>query len=523
MSDADSADADRPAAGPGSDPAGSVPGARRLNVLFILSDQHNPEYSGCYGHRLTRTPNIDALAATGTRCASAYALSPICSSTRAAMITGRYVHETGVWDNVFGYTGTPRSFGHHLAESGVRLATIGKLDFVPGCPHGIEETHLAVHRENLDITSLYREEPILARYDLLAKHLATGPSDDLSAFAADATVAARAVTWLQQDRRRDARPWVLAVHFNDLHRPWRPPRALWEHHSAQLRDLPLDARFGEPLERLHPFHRDFTRHHLGEVLDAEQTRRAIAGYQGAVEVLDGHVGQVLQALREQGLEDDTLIIYAADHGGTVGEHRNFDHGAMYDGSIRIPLLLSGPGVRRAAVLDEVVSAIDIWPTVCEALGVARAPFVRGHSLLGALRGVPGATLPDRALCEYHGAGYNGSLFAWRRGAHKLIECVGERPMLFDLERDPLELHDRVGAEGAHGEAARTLRTLREELAEICSPAAVDARAKADQRARRAELAADGRLYEALWKRGYERQEAPLQHRPDYLAALGIGA
>ena len=152
-----------------------------MNVLYILSDQHNPEYSGCYGHPLTRTPNIDRLAVSGTRFQWAYCQSPICSSTRAAMMSGRYVHEIGCWDNVFAYTGIPRGWGHYFATQGVHFATIGKIDFAPGSDHGIAETHLSQYRENLDITSLYREQAILPRYDLLKKHKATGPADSLAA------------------------------------------------------------------------------------------------------------------------------------------------------------------------------------------------------------------------------------------------------------------------------------------------------------------------------------------------------
>ncbi len=483
-----------------------------LNVLYILSDQHNPEYTGCYGHALARTPNIDRLAAAGMRFARAYCQSPICASTRAAMITGRYTHEIGTWDNAFPYTGVPRGFGHHFAAHGVRLATIGKLDFEPGAEHGIEETHLATHRENIDITSLFREQEILPRRDSLAKHRASGPADSLAAYASDAAVAQAAARWLHEASGNDARPWVLIVNFNDLHRPWQPPRALWDHYASRVRFEDLDERFTEDFSRLHPFHRTYARHHLGELMSPDDTVNALVGYLGSCEVLDLHVGKVLDALAASGQAQATLTVYAADHGGTVGEHRNFDHGAMYDGSIRIPLIVRGPGIGAGTVERTVVSAMDILPTVCEASGAPPAVFARGTSLLALLRGAPAAPRPELALCEYHGAGYNASVFALCSGRYKLVECVGERPMLFDLLDDPHEMNDlAAGVEQARAHAA-TIASLRARLAAICSPEAVDARAKADQRARRAELAADGRLLEGLWKRGYERDATRLVHR-----------
>lgn len=473
-----------------------------MNVLFILSDQHNPEYSGCYGHPLARTPNIDALAAGGTRFDHAYCHSPICAPTRAAMITGRYAHEIGCWDNVFPYTGVPRSFGSFFAENGVRMATIGKLDYTPGCAHGIEETHLAVHRENLDITSLFREQEILARPDSLRKHRDTGPAETLAAFAHDAQVADRACQWLRDDAAADERPWILTVNFNDLHRPWQPPREIWDHYAARVRFADLDARFTVDFDALHPFHRAYARHHVGEQMSAEDTVNAVVGYLGSVEVLDRHVGQVVEALEATGRMEETLVIYAADHGGTVGEHRNFDHGAIYDTSTRIPMIVRGPGIPADKRLGDVVSALDLLPTAAEALGTPPPDFARGTSLMGRLTGAPGAQPHDFALVEYHGAGYPGSIFAVRCGRYKFIECVGERPMLFDMEADPMELDDLAATPESAARHAKVIDDLRARLYDICSPEAVDARAKADQRRARAQLAADGRLAQGQLKRGY---------------------
>ena len=111
----------------------------------------------------------------------------------------------------------------------------------------------------------------------------------------------------------------------------------------------LDERFIENFNNLHPSHRVFARHHLGEIMSKEETRRAVVGYHGSCEILDFHVGKVLEGLEMAGLWDDTLVVYSSDHGGTVGEHRNFDHGSMYEGSIRIPLIFCGPGIQAGIV------------------------------------------------------------------------------------------------------------------------------------------------------------------------------
>ena len=109
-----------------------------MNVVFILSDQHNPFFSGCYGNSITRTPAIDSIAERGVRFENAYCASPLCVPTRGAMFTGRYVHEVGTWDNALAWTGAPSGWSHHFRDSGVGLTTVGKLDFKPDVDHGIE-------------------------------------------------------------------------------------------------------------------------------------------------------------------------------------------------------------------------------------------------------------------------------------------------------------------------------------------------------------------------------------------------
>ncbi|MBB30373.1 MAG: hypothetical protein CME25_15890 [Gemmatimonadetes bacterium] len=482
-----------------------------MNTVFILSDRHNAEFAGCYGNTITRTPNMDALAETGLRFESAYCVSPICSPTRAAMMTGRYVHEIGVWDNAFTYGGDHEGWGRHFSSSGVRFATIGKLDFCPGSDCGIQESYLATHRDKLDIHSLFREEEILPRDDLFRRHLETGPTDSICAYSEDHEVAERASRWLEVERPADE-PWVLFVNFNNLHRPWHPPEDLWDHYDPLVVLDELDERFTEDLSRLHPYHRIFIRHHNGERLGGETMRRALVGYHASCEVLDGHVGQVLEAIDRAGIREETMLIYASDHGGACGEHRNWDHGATYEESIRCPMILNGPDIRSGEVEASVVSMLDVFPTVCESVGSCLPRDIRGQSLLGLARGEGGVIARDVALTEYHGAGMPGSAFSVRSGRHKFVECVGERPMLFDLEEDPHEMSDLVVDSVDDPAVHRTIEQMRGILEAICDPGEIDNRVKRDQRVRRHELARTGQLYQEMWKRGYERRSDQLVPR-----------
>ncbi len=483
-----------------------------MNVVYIVCDRHNAEFAGCYGNSTIRTPNIDSLAERGVRFESVYCVSPLCAASRAAMMSGRYAHEIGSWDNAFAYTGIPRGWGHYFQEEGVRLTTVGKLDFHPRADHGVEEERMGMHRESLDILSLFREEEIQPRYMYLHRLRAAGPASGRP--TKDTQVAEEAVRWIREDRPTD-RSWVLVINFNGIHR-WTPPKELWDYYHALIRLEDLDERYTEDLNRLHPYQRIYTRHCCGDLMTLEEVRRGLVGYHGMCEAMDRDVGRVLRGLEDTGLLEETLVVYASDHGGSCGAHRNLDYADMYESSIRVPLIVAGPGVRPGGVERTPVSTLDIFPTLCEAARAELPMHMRGTSLWGLVRGTTDAPRPAFALSEYHGAGFPASIFAVRSEMHKYVECVGERPMLFDLEVDPLEMHDLVLERPEDPEVAMTIRRLRRMLCEICSPEAVDARAKADQRRLREELKVSGRLVEEMWRRGYERNSDRLVPRPEEL-------
>jgi len=486
-----------------------------MNVVFLFSDQHNPFFSGCYGSRITRTPAIDSIAERGVRFENAYCASPLCVPTRAAMFTGRYVHEVGTWDNALAWTGSPRGWSHYFRDSGVRLTTVGKLDFKPGVDHGIEDERLAIHRGSLDIHSLFREQEIVPRYSKWRQMQATRPRDDYPDLTNDDRVEREAVRWLREDRPKD-RPWVLNINFTNPHPGWAPPPELWDYYEQCVRLEDLPEKYFESPDKLHPYHRAFARHQCGDIATDEDMRRGHIGYHATCEIVDGNVGRVLDALAELGILDETLVLYASDHGETCRAHASWGKMMMYEDSIRIPLVVMGPGVRTGAVEPSPVSQLDLFPTICEATGLPIPEQFRGLSLWGQLTGQRDVPHSEFVLSEYHANGFPGGAFAIRSGRHKYVECVGERPMLFDLQDDPQELHDLVVQRPDDAQVRGTVRRLRGMLCQICSPEGVDVRAKADQRALRAQLLASGQLVEEMHKRGYEKVPDRLITRKEIL-------
>ncbi len=485
-----------------------------MNVVLIVGDRHNPDFAGCYGNPITRTPYIDSIAERGARFDSAYCISPLCTPSRAASITGRYVHEIGTWDCAFPYTGAPSGWGHYFADQGVQMTTVGKLDFQPGVGHGIADERMPSHRSSLAPHSLFRTQEVPRRYHHLSRLRKAGPADPSKGESKDHRWAEEAVRWIQEDRPTD-RPWVLSVNYNNLH-GWVPPQELWDHYDPLVKLDDLDERYFEDHTQVHPYHRDWVNRTCGDWIQPEELRRGLVGYHGMCENMDQSAGRVIRALEEIRILEETLVIYTSDHGGSCGAHRMLDYGTMYNDSIRVFFVAAGPGIQPGAIEPTPVTHHDMYATICEAVGLDLPVHMRGVSLLPLLQGVEGAPRPGFALSEYHGDGFPSSIFSIRSGPYKLIECVGERPILFNLQQDPLEMHDLVQERGGDREVEATVRRLRNILCNICSPEAVDARVKADQLALRRELTESGRLFDEQWRRGYERNPDALIHRPEFV-------
>jgi choline-sulfatase len=473
-----------------------------MNVVFILSDQHHAGFSGCYGHTVARTPNIDSIARRGTRFESAYCVSPFCVPARAAMFSGRYAHEIGIWDNTKAWNGTPTGWSHYLRENNVQMTTIGKLDFAPEVDHGIEQELMASHRNSLDICALYREQ-IVPRS---AGHLplkGVRPRTAQEPPTRDMEVRDRAVAWLREERPKE-RSWVLNVNFVEPHPGWRPREEIYARYKGAIRQLP--AKYWQKVSDLHPSDRAFAVHSCGEAFTAEEVLRCHEAYLAVIEELDEHIGVVLQALASEGILEETLVVYASDHGEMMRAHGGWGKCSMYEDSIRVPLILAGPGVPAGRVDPAPVSHLDIFPTISQAVTLEKSWDKRGLSLLDSRR-------PAFIMSEFHGNGFPNGIFAIRAGHWKLVETAHQRPQLYNLQADPDEMCDRAVTANLDPIACAKLAELRAMLSSVCSPQAVDARAKQDQARLKAELAASGRLVEELARRGFERRTDKLVNVP----------
>lgn len=445
------------------------------NLLFIMSDEHNPRIAGCYGHPFVKTPNIDKLAASGTLFTSAYCNSPICVPARAALATGKYVHETGQWDNAIAYRGEEKSWHHVLRENDVDVASIGKLHFRGGDDYGFTEELLPLHVVDGvgDLQGLLRKELVTK---LGSADLANDAGPGNSTYNRyDDRIAERAIDWLNNRSQASDKPFALFVSFVMPHFPLIAPEeyyALYEDYSLEE----LQAGYLAPADD-HPsldWMRDFMCY--DKFFDDEKRARALRAYFGMVSKLDSHIGEVIDCMKENGYGDDTHIIYTSDHGDNLGSHGMWGKSVMYENSAAVPMIISGADVPVGKRSDTPVTLIDVAPTALHATGVpANAEPYRGKSLID----LANSDDPDRvAFAEYHATGAITGTFMVRKRNWKMVHYVGERPQLFDLAADPLETNDLWD----DPDYQTVLDELMAELNAICDPEHVSEQAFREQRA-----------------------------------------
>ena len=449
------------------------------NLLFVLSDQHNRDTLGCYGHPTIQTPHLDALAARGVRFDAAYTNCPICVPARASLATGEYVHRIGYWDNAFPYDGRVRGWGHRLQEAGHRVDSIGKLHYRSvQDDDGFSDRIVPLNVVDGvgDVMGAIRDDPPI-RSGMRGGVTEAGPGTS-TYIDYDIEIADRSIEWLRnRSAEPDAPPWMLFCSFVCPHPPFIAPPDLFELYPPE--DIPLPVQNRRDEQPRHPALETLRRTmNYDGPFSEDQIRKVTAAYYGTCTHLDRQVGRVLEVLEQTGLAESTRIIYTSDHGESMGRRGLWGKFTLYEESAAVPLILAGPDGPVGQSTSDPVTLVDCHPTILEAVGVEAESGdadLPGRSLWSIAGGEP---LGRAAFSEYHAVGTTCGSFMIRHGSHKYIHYVGEEPQLFDLAADPFETIDL-----AHDPNSVGIRERMEALlAEILDPDEVDARAKADQAA-----------------------------------------
>ena len=449
---------------------------KKSNLIVIMSDEHQARAMGCAGHCFVQTPNLDALAARGTRFSNAYTPSPICVPARASFATGLYPHQTRLWDNAMPYTGAIKGWGHALQNKGVPVESIGKLHYrAQQDPAGFDVEHIpmmVVGGVGMVWASIRKEEERVVgdgKKRMLGDYIGPGESKYTEY---DNSVVERTKDWIKEHSNQN-QPWCLYVGLVAPHFPLVVPQKYFDLYPGEMM----------PPVKLHPKN-GHKRHPWVEKQNAfmnnedlftsnEERLAAMSAYYGLCTLLDDNVGQIMQSIEDSGIMDNTTVIYTSDHGDNVGARGLWGKSNMYEESAAIPLIMAGPDV-PVGTCDTPASLLDISATITKHFD-ADFQAAEGVSDLYSILTAP--TNPERIIfSEYHAAGAVSGAFMLRKGQWKLIYYVGFPNELYDLENDPEELENRANDPNC----LDIIQELQVELQNICDPEATDALAFRDQ-------------------------------------------
>jgi len=462
------------AVGPALGAPARVP--RRPNVLLLFSDQHNAGVMGCAGHPTVQTPHLDRLAGQGARFSRAYCPDGICVPSRTAMLTGLYPRTTGVLYNSDAPPDPDRLLPLHklLRANGYRTGAFGKMHLPRGVREGgwdssattisprqdpSDENYWDWVRKRGQYESHERDFKGSHSASLMAQLSRTSPANRTTAYAAGKTI-----EFLQQCKQA-GKPFFCWCSFIYPHQPYTPLPQWAEIYDVDKITLPEN--LGEPVANLPPALRNWRLKttppwNCGTAAkDHAIYRRYVAYYYALVSEIDHHIGAVLAELKRLGLDENTIVIYASDHGDFVAGHGMVEKCAVghnvYEDTLRVPLIFRWPGrFKGGLVRDDLVSLLDLYPTILELTGVKRpagAGKLDGISLAQALRG-------DKPLERKYVVSENWSQIAviGRRYKLGLWQAPGRRyarwdfrkhgDMLFDRQTDPLETKNLIGKPAA---------------------------------------------------------------------------
>jgi choline-sulfatase len=458
------------------------PGGNRPNVLLLMADQHKRTCMGAYGDPVAKTPNLDRFASGAVRFTNAYCNNPVCTPSRASMLTGLYNHHFEAQNNATPFSPLRRTMAHHFGGAGYLTGLIGKMHFVDAQTHGFDyklgfndwfqylgpKTQLyadELGQRNSgsglpEIDDLWRDEddPWKGHRNPDARKGSVGigrvslleEKDHFESF-----VARESVRFLRRFGK-SGQPFFLVSSFLKPHDPFMPVQRFADMFRAEQMQLPRS--YGKADKSRLP--REVVRSienngPTPEVADSDGARKHIAYYYANLAQMDDCLGKVLAAIRELNLENDTIVCYTSDHGEMLGDLGLWQKFQFYEGSCGVPLLIRVPG-RAAGVCPAPVSLVSLSATLTALARVEQVAPNDGMSLVPWIEDPKTQRDPGPVFAEYALPSRNAKTMI-RDGAWKYTWWAHDIPELYNLESDPNELHN-VAAEPQYAEKAAELRS-----------------------------------------------------------------
>ena len=421
-----------------------VQAARRPNILFLFADDQRPDTIAAYGNRYIKTPHIDRLVRDGFNFRRAYCMGSIhgavCQPSRAMLMSGRTLWRVPM--NLKGVPMLPEVLGRH-----------GYVTFGTGKWHNRPEsfTRGFQHGRAVFIGGMSNHLKVPIR-DLTSEGKLTPPRQ-AKKFSSE-VFADAAIEFLESRRGRNEKPFFAYVSFSSPHDPRQPPGKYARMYEAGRAQLPLPANFMPQ----HPFHNGWMVGRDEALAGWPRTREVIRSqlgeYYGMISHLDEQVGRVLKALEATGQAENTIVIYAADHGLAVGSHGLLGKQNLYEHSMGTPLLVTGPGIPRGKSSNALVYLYDLFPTICSWTGAPVPNNVEGQSLAGIVAGKTTAVRTSLFTT------YENLMRSVRDDRYKLIRYTQiNHTQLFDLHEDPDELKNLIEEPAQAKRAGRLMKLL----------------------------------------------------------------
>ncbi len=421
--------------------------ASKPNVVFILSDDHRHDFMGFHpaGPRFLKTPHLDRMAREGAHFKNAFVSTSLCSPSRASILTGQFMHHHGVVDNQRPVPEGTVFFPAYLRTAGYETAFVGKWHM----GHADDQP-----RPGFDHWASFRGQGTYFDPTLNIN----GSRQQFTGYTTD-VLTDQALEWLG-GQRDPQKPFFLYLSYKAVHYPFLPaPRHHGRYENEPI-DYPQTMANTERNYRSQPHwvrERRYSIHGIDHMQTGAFDKDPVPDfddlyhrYAEAVHGLDENVGRVLAFLDQQGLSENTLVVYMGDNGFALGEHGFYDKRDAFEESIRVPLLAWAPGtIAPGTTIEALVQNIDIGPTILQACGQPPPPAAKmdGTSFWPLLLG---ADVPwrDHILYEYHwewNFPATPTLFAIRDQRYKYIYYHGVWDLdgLYDLETDPHERHNLI--------------------------------------------------------------------------------
>lgn len=439
---------------------------KRPSIIFIFSDEHAQNVTGCYGDKIVATPNIDRIAANGVTFDNAYTPSPLCVPARMSLLTGRLPSSQGCLANSDILASDIPTFPQALSASGYETVCVGRLHSLgPDQLRGYDKRLVGDAQGNwlggnvLDLGKFdIANQP--NRQSVEISGPGTNAFDELDEAVTDAAVDYLR-TWASEKEAR--RPFLMTVGYMFPHHPYVARPDFFERYRG-LVDLPKIPATDSDAE--HEYLAWWRKHCNIMDLPDRDIARARTAYYAMVAHMDAMIGRITAALAETGLEEEVLVIYSSDHGEQLGDRGLWWKQTMYDQSAKVPLVMSMPGhLPKGERRSQVVNLVDLASTIIEVAGADPLPNCDGVSFLNVLRSDDPNWI-DLTFSEYYSDGLSpwaGSAVQAHRmmrfGKWKYIYYHGYEAQLFDLEADPQEMADLI--------AVPEFRGVAEQLRKMC--------------------------------------------------------